>query len=355
MRSAALSSSTRRSGVRSLMSTRPWPERRESGCGPSSSDPATPASAHTFLTCNSGGFCRAKRTAGGWRELEVREARIGRTAQRLEERRREVCSRSHASMGRLGKSRAASAAAYEATAVLPDQDRNIAAMAVDRYRPAGSPVLAWAQGSLARGLTTSTDLDLVLVWATAIPTDAQRTAWHYSDGTFHLDRTEIKGRKVEVAHRTRSDLDQFVDAIERGDLRHVGVLEPLPSASAILHGELLGGDLAVWQSLRSRLDPLPPATRSGLLRRAANNRAYQLDAITTSLRRDDWYALEHQLLNVLHDQVLPAVFARVGAYYPGRKWTLRIAADLPDLAPIRKTLADTLDVRADPAVRITGL
>ena len=231
----------------------------------------------------------------------------------------------------------------------------IAMEALASYEAAGRCVLAWAQGSLAQGLTDRSDLDLVLVWPDTVPEARHRTAWHHSNGDFHLDRLTLRGQPIEVLHRTRRDLEELVADVEHARFARAGVIDPVQACAALVAGQLLDGDAPLWRDLRSRLSPAPVATCASLRRRATTSRAFSTQRIERLLHRGDWFGFESAFVEVLDGQVLPAAFAAAGALYPGPKWQEENIGRCAGLAPVRDSLSIALDVRAAPAARAAAL
>jgi len=238
--------------------------------------------------------------------------------------------------------------------------RHPAALArlVDHYGRTASADLCWmyGQGSVMAGLTEDSDLDLILVWVTDIP--SAPTLPGQSSLTEHaglaLEQSHIDGYDVDVMHVPRSALEDWMSELERGD-GWTGSAWPLPIyvAAGLAESELLLDPTGLGMEYRSRVQ-VPAARLVSSVRHhlEATLPGYVKELDRAGERQNRW--LHAHLAVELHKLIYTAWFLFERHYPPFPKylpqWYERFGMD----SGIRR-LEATYWAARDPAEETTAL
>jgi hypothetical protein len=205
--------------------------------------------------------------------------------------------------------------------------RHSAASAVERlvghYRQATAD-LSWmyGQGSVIAGLVEDSDLDLVLVWDTDVPSAPTLPA--QSKLTVHgqlaLEQSNVDGYDVDLMHVPRRTFETWMSELERGD-GWAGSAWPLPIyvASGLAESHLLLDQAGLGAEYRSRVQ-VPAAA---LVAKVRHQLEVAVPGFVNELRRaadreNRW--LHADLAVQLHKLIYTAWFVFEGHYPPFPKY-----------------------------------
>jgi hypothetical protein len=234
-----------------------------------------------------------------------------------------------------------------------DRTLEIAQRVIPAYRGLGGLSFAYGHGSVVAGYTTTSALDLVIVWdRDEAPrlrgrpvrelNDAQRrpTSFDYQPG-FVLDRFWVDGQRVEVAHRTRKTFEGWVADVRQGwGWEEAAFPMPLYAVAGFAYGTLLADSGNVAGAIRDKLTAFPEELVSrSLTMLAAELTSYDHDLGDCASRGDG--LLFHELLSKVLRHTLVAWFASEGRYCPNPKWLHRWVARFamsPAIAGLERSL-----------------
>ncbi|MEU4294160.1 hypothetical protein AB0E63_38575 [Kribbella sp. NPDC026596] len=195
---------------------------------------------------------------------------------------------------------------------------------VDHYHRTHADDLSWmyGQGSVITGLADESDLDLILIWNTDVP--SAPTLPGQSNVTVHgrlaLEQSNVDGYDVDLMHVPRRTFENWISELERGD-GWAGAAWPLPVyvAAGLAESELLLDQTGVGTEYRSRVQ-IPAAPLVAKVR-------HQLEIavpgfikeLSRAADRDNRW-LHADLAVQLHKLVYTAWFLFEGHYPPFPKY-----------------------------------
>jgi hypothetical protein len=198
---------------------------------------------------------------------------------------------------------------------------------VPAYRPLGTLVCAYAQGSLVEGLADAGDIDVVLAWEDGVPAPSRRPPPGLADASpepivyhvasaFVVDRVWTAGQQLDVKHMTRAELDSWAEAVETGEGR-AGYPMPVIGIHGLVNGVVLADDQGHAARLISRLMHVPVRFRRAA---ALSDEAVagNLQELSGCVRRGD-QLLFHSLAVEAVRAAFIAWFATRDMYWPHEK------------------------------------
>ncbi|MPZ48187.1 MAG: hypothetical protein GEU75_02550 [Dehalococcoidia bacterium] len=144
---------------------------------------------------------------------------------------------------------------------------------IPAYAELGSLVFAYSQGSMVEGLSDSSDIDTVFVWASTIPQKQLRPPDGIADGhpfprTFDRQETLwVAGQEFGVSHITQQEWAQWLQLLDDGE-GCSGYPMPVIAAHGLLSGVLLHDPAGTGSELQLRLNQFPESLRLKAVSRA---------------------------------------------------------------------------------------
>jgi hypothetical protein len=231
------------------------------------------------------------------------------------------------------------------------------AVVVDRvvatYGAVSGLAFCYGQGSVLTGLTTSSDLDLVMVWTDRVPDRGERPVRGLAeagtepvqfDGAFGgLDSLRVEGWQVDVSHCPLAEFDRWLGSVRQGDgWQDVAWPQPLHAVAGFAYGTVLADPDGTGDRFRQSVESFPPLLGSKSRERlAADWSAARPDLVRCAERSDGW--LLHQLAGEVLRVAYIAWFAAHHRYCPFpkhlRSWAERFSLD-PALVELERRLWD---------------
>lgn len=218
----------------------------------------------------------------------------------------------------------------------------LASLVVSTYATQASVGFAYGQGSAFTGLSVDSDIDIVIIWdLDEVPDASARRAGRpggtcddpiqFDGESFALDKLQVDGRDVDVAHFTRATFDSWCTEVAAGDGWQVEVWPlPLHAVAGFVNGVILADSDGAARRVRQALHrPSPQLTA-----KTVTTLAQQLDGyaneLEACLRRDDAWLVHHLVSRLMRLSYL-AWFAAEGYYCPFpkhmRQWIQRLGLD----------------------------
>jgi hypothetical protein len=229
---------------------------------------------------------------------------------------------------------------------------------VDHYGRTATDHLCWmyGQGSVIAGLSEDSDLDLILVWDTDLP--SAPTLPGQSNLTEHarlaVEQSHVDGYDVDVMHVRRSTFENWMSDLERGD-GWTGSAWPLPIyvAAGLAESELLLDPTGLGTEHRSRVQ-IPAARLVAKVRHRleATLPGYVKELDRASERQNRW--LHAHLAVELHKLIYTAWFL-VERHYPPFPKYLSQWFERFDMDPEVRRLETVYWAAHDPAEETAAL
>jgi hypothetical protein len=217
------------------------------------------------------------------------------------------------------------------------------------YTECGGLSFCYGQGSVFSGLTMDSDLDIVMVWDRDVPPADQRPARRLNDGAAEpiqfdlarsaLDKLQVGGWPVDVAHFSRAEFDGWLrDVRSGGGWQDPAWPLPLFAVSGFAYGLMLsdvdGHARRALDELRQFPQPLVDRTRDAL---RTEWPSFDAELAACARRGDGW--LFHDLMSTLLRHTYITWFAAHHVYCPHPKrlgqWIARFAMEA-DIATLER-------------------